>query len=93
MDNVVDFAVSDTPITLSDYINSPDMVSMPMAAQAAVIVYNLPGIADGSITLSMNLTSRIFLGEIYKWNHPSIVALNPGVALPNVYDHKTVNHL
>jgi phosphate transport system substrate-binding protein len=85
----VDFAMADSAQNLQDGINTPDMISIPFAAQALVLVYNLPGIADGSLTLSMEVTARIMLGNITSWKDPSIVALNPGVALPhtNVLSH------
>jgi ABC-type phosphate transport system substrate-binding protein len=82
--NSVDLAFTETYQTTADIINTPDMVSIPLAAQALVMVYNLPGITEGSLTLSMQLVARIFLGSITKWNDPSIVALNTGVLLPNV---------
>jgi hypothetical protein len=87
--NSVDFAIGDSAQNLQDGINTPDMASIPFAAQALVLVYNLPGIADGSLTLSMDLVTRIMLGNITSWKDPSIVTLNPGVALPdvNVLDH------
>jgi phosphate transport system substrate-binding protein len=81
--NSVDFATADSANTLADSIATPDMISIPLAAQALVVVYNLPGITDGSISLSMDLITRIFLGNITKWNDPSIMASNPGISLPN----------
>jgi phosphate transport system substrate-binding protein len=31
----------------------------------------------------MDITARIMIGNITSWSDPSIVALNPGVPLPN----------
>src|SRR5262249_49124166 len=36
------------------------------------------------LTLNGNVLSRIFLGQITKWNDPAIKALNPSAALPGL---------
>jgi hypothetical protein len=46
------------------------MYSMPYAAQALVIPYNIPGITS-TLILSTEVTARIFMGNITKWNDPA----------------------
>jgi exopolysaccharide biosynthesis protein len=41
--NSVDFSISDGAQNLQDGITTSDMISIPLAAQALVVVYNLPG--------------------------------------------------
>jgi ABC-type phosphate transport system substrate-binding protein len=59
------------------------MTSLPLAAQACVIVYNLAGVTDGSLILTTAVTARIFMGNITKWNDVAITSLNPSLTLPN----------
>ena len=44
---------------------------------------NIKGIAPGQLKLSGQVLGDIYLGKITKWNDAAIVALNPGVALPD----------
>jgi phosphate transport system substrate-binding protein len=48
-----------------------------------VTVVNLDGIAPGQMKLTGDVIAAIYLGKITKWNAPEIVALNPGVKLPD----------
>jgi phosphate transport system substrate-binding protein len=48
-----------------------------------VPVVNLEGIAPGQLKLSGAVLGDIYLGKITKWNAPEIIALNPGVKLPD----------
>lgn len=50
-------------------------------AGAAVVAYNLEGV--GSLNLTGDVVSDIFLGNITKWNDPAIAQLNPNQNLPN----------
>jgi phosphate transport system substrate-binding protein len=45
---------------------------------------NIPNIEEGAFMLTPPILARIFLGNITKWNDPILLALNPGLALPNV---------
>jgi ABC-type phosphate transport system substrate-binding protein len=51
--NSVDFALSDGAQNLQDGITTTDMTSIPFAAQALVVVYNLPG---NSISVEKGIT-------------------------------------
>ena len=51
---------------------------------AVVVIVNLPGIKPNELKLTGELLADIFVGKITKWNDPKLVALNPGVTLPNL---------
>jgi phosphate transport system substrate-binding protein len=44
---------------------------------------NIKGIAPGQIKMNGQVLGDIYLGKITKWNDPALVALNPGVPLPD----------
>jgi phosphate transport system substrate-binding protein len=48
-----------------------------------VPVVNVKGIAPGQLKLTGQVLGDIYLGKITKWNDAALVALNPGVALPD----------
>lgn len=73
----VDFGATDAPLT-----DPGDMFQFPMVEGEVVAAFNLPGIRN--INLTLEIVSRIYQGEITRWNHADIVALNPGVRLPNM---------
>jgi phosphate transport system substrate-binding protein len=47
-----------------------------------VIAYNLPGVTD--LRLTPELLEGIFLGNIKMWNDPKILAVNPGLIIPDM---------
>ncbi|PAK56029.1 phosphate ABC transporter substrate-binding protein PstS, partial [Staphylococcus capitis] len=47
-------------------------------------VVNIPGVKPDTVTLSGDVLADIYAGTITSWNDPKIVALNPGVKLPEV---------
>jgi phosphate transport system substrate-binding protein len=49
-----------------------------------VAIVNIPGIAEDQLRLTGPLLADIYLGKITRWNDPQIVALNPGLSLPNL---------
>ncbi len=56
---------------------------LPMTAGTIVLAYNLPGNPQG-LKLSREVYSKIFMGEIKKWNDPLIVKDNPDLKLPDL---------
>lgn len=56
----------------------------PTVVGGVVPVYNLPGIAAGSVKLTGSLLADIYLGKIKNWNDPALAELNKGIALPNL---------
>jgi len=79
----VDFANSDKPL-LHDEIVQNHLVQFPEVVISIVPVVHLPGVTAGQMVLDGDTLSKIFLGQIKKWNDPAIKKLNPKVALPNM---------
>jgi phosphate transport system substrate-binding protein len=59
------------------------MVQFPAVMGGVVTIYNLDGIASGTLKLDGPVLAEIFMGGITKWNDAKIAALNPGVKLPS----------
>jgi len=55
--------------------------NLPMVSGAISIAFNVDGVE--SLALTPELTAKIFIGEITKWNDPAIAAENEGVTLPD----------
>jgi phosphate transport system substrate-binding protein len=80
----VDFGASDAAMSDTEIASTGnDALMVPASAGCVVLAYNLPGF-NKELRLSRQAYSRIFLGEITKWNHPLIAKANPGVKLPNL---------
>jgi len=58
------------------------IVHIPTCLGAVVLAHNVPGNLE--IRLTPQVVADIFLGKITKWNDPQIVAVNPGVRLPDM---------
>lgn len=54
---------------------------VPLIAGPIAITYNIPGLK--ALRLDGATLSKIFLGEITKWNDKAITGLNKGIKLPN----------
>ncbi|MCX7348687.1 MAG: phosphate ABC transporter substrate-binding protein PstS, partial [Alphaproteobacteria bacterium] len=59
------------------------MLQFPMVMGGVVPALNVQGIGQRGLRLTGPLLGDIFLGNVKKWNDPKIVALNPGVTLPD----------
>jgi phosphate transport system substrate-binding protein len=78
----VDFGASDGPMSDDNLSKAPGkLLHIPTVAGADVVAYNLPG--NPALKFDAGTIAGVFLGEIKKWNDPKIVALNPGVTLPD----------
>ncbi|MCX7323312.1 MAG: phosphate ABC transporter substrate-binding protein PstS [Hyphomicrobiales bacterium] len=73
----VDFGATDAPVK-GDELTRDGMIQFPMVMGGVVPALNVAGIG-----LTGPLLGDIFLGNVKKWNDPKIVALNPGVMLPD----------
>jgi phosphate transport system substrate-binding protein len=78
----VDFANSDKPL-MHEEIAANHLVQFPQVVISIVPVVHLPGIRAGQMVLNGTVLSKIYLGQIVKWNDPAIEALNPGLSLPS----------
>ena len=79
----VDFGATDMPLTDAD-LAKDGMIQFPTVIGGVVPVVNIKGISPGQIKMNGQVLGDIFLGKISKWNDPALVALNPGVPLPDV---------
>jgi phosphate transport system substrate-binding protein len=78
----VDFGSSDAPMKIAE-LNQFGLGQFPSVIGGVVPIVNLKGIAPGKIRFTGPLLADIFLGKITKWNDPAIVAINPGLPLPD----------
>src|SRR3954463_419730 len=83
-DKTTDFGASDAPMTDAQLkaARGGDLLHIPMTLGAVVPIYNLPGVTK-PLVFSGAVLADIFRGKITVWNDPAIVALNPGVKLPD----------
>lgn len=78
----VDFGASDGPMTDEQLKQAPgELFHIPTVMGAVVATYNLPG--NPRLRFTPDVLADVFLGKITKWNDPRIMAVNPGVALPD----------
>jgi phosphate transport system substrate-binding protein len=82
IDNTVDFAGSDSLLSADEYTAGKDLQMYPMIAGAVVPTYNVEGVTQ-TLTLDRSTLVGIYDATITKWNDPAIIALNPGVTLPD----------
>lgn len=78
----VDFGASDMPLTLEEQ-NKAGLTQFPAIVGGVVPVTNLEGIVGGQLRLSGEVLADIYLGKIKNWSDKAIVALNPGVKVPD----------
>lgn len=80
-DPTVTFAVTEVPLSPGD-LAAEDRVQFPLILAAAAPVVNLD-LGGKDLVLDATLLSGIYRGEITHWSDPAIVALNPGLSLPD----------
>lgn len=80
--HTVDFGASDMPLEAAD-LKAAGLVQWPMVMGGVVPVVNIPGIAAGALEIDGPTLAAIYMGKITRWNDPALVALNPGVELPD----------
>ena len=78
----VDFGASDKPLD-EKKLKEDDLTQFPTVVGGVVPVFNLEGIKDGGVKLTGDILAQIYMGKITKWNDAAIVAINPGVSLPD----------
>jgi len=80
----VDFGASDAAMKNEEIAALPagtKVLHIPTALGAVVLTYDLPGVT--TLQLDSQNVADLFLGNVTKWNDPSIAANNPGVTLPD----------
>jgi phosphate transport system substrate-binding protein len=78
----VDFGASDMPLT-DEELAKDGLIQFPTVIGGVVPVVNIAGLQARQLRLTGAVLADIYLGKITKWNDPAIVALNPGVQLPD----------
>jgi phosphate transport system substrate-binding protein len=83
INHTVDFAASDAAMEDEEMARVKEGVQLlPMTAGEVVLAYNLPK-GPEELKLSREAYTKIFLGEISKWNDPIIAKANPGTEMPD----------
>ena len=81
-EGTVDFGASDAPMTDAELAKAKGpILHFPTVLGAVVITYNLSALTR-PLQLNGDVVSRIFGGNITKWNDSRIASLNPGLTLP-----------
>ena len=78
----VDFGASDMPLTDAE-LTKDGLIQFPTVIGGVVPVVNIKGISPGQMRITGTVLADIYLGKIIKWNDAALVALNPGVPLPD----------
>ncbi|MDE1769799.1 MAG: phosphate ABC transporter substrate-binding protein PstS [Thaumarchaeota archaeon] len=72
----VDFAGTDAPLQKSEIAKAPKgTLTIPESMGAIVVTYNVPGIYKNGLKLTGDVIAKIFMGQITKWNDPSLIKL------------------
>ncbi len=80
---IVDFGATDTPMTDQQmHAARVKLFHIPTVLGAVVPTYNLPGL-NANLKFSGEIIADIYLGKITQWRDPRILAMNPGVNLPD----------
>jgi phosphate transport system substrate-binding protein len=78
----VDFGASDAALSDQQLKDMPRrIVHIPTVAGAVVLAYNLPGFT-GTLKLTPDLVTGIYMGKVTTWNDKRIAAVNPGLTMP-----------
>lgn len=87
LSKTVRFACTDAYLTDPQLLEATaaggPVVHVPLVMGAVVATYNLPNV-EKPLRFTEGALADMFLGKIAKWNHPALVACNPGVALPDL---------
>lgn len=81
-DKSLDFSVSDVPLK-PEVLAEMSLLQFPMVVTGLVPVIHLDGVLPSSFKLDGATLADIYLNKITQWNDPALVALNPGLRLPN----------
>ncbi len=78
-----EIGASDACLSPADVTKYTNLVNIPLAVAALMVIYHVPGVGAAShLKLNGKVLARIFGGQITTWNDPAIKSLNPGVTLP-----------
>lgn len=78
----MDFAATDAPLSGPE-VAKRGYAQFPIVMGGIAIVANIKEVAPGSLRLNGPVLADIFCGKVKTWSDPAIVALNPGLTLPD----------
>ena len=78
----VEFGASDAPVK-PEKLEKGNLLQFPAIIGGVVPIINVAGIPYNSLKLSRLAITKIFMGEIKKWNDPIIAKENPSINLPD----------
>src|SRR6201993_2713722 len=78
----VTFGASDMPLQAAE-LDKIGCIQFPTVMGGIVPVVNLEGIQANELTIDGPTLAKIYLGEIKKWNDPTLAKLNPNAKLPD----------
>jgi phosphate transport system substrate-binding protein len=78
----VDFGASDEPLSPAA-LDSAGLYQFPTVVGGVTPVLNVGSVGPGQLKLTGPLLADIYAGAVVRWNDPRIVALNPGLKLPD----------
>jgi phosphate transport system substrate-binding protein len=81
LQGAVDFGATDVPMAPEE-VEHHRLAQFPISTGGIAVAVNLRGIPTSALRLSAPLLARIYLGEVTRWSDPAVVALNPGLPLP-----------
>lgn len=83
----IDFGATYPPLTYNQSLRAPNTLHIPESISAVVIGYNVRDSSGTPIPSGLRfngtVVAEIFLGNITRWNDPSIRQLNPNANLPD----------
>ena len=77
----VDFGATDDPVKPAE-LASLGLMQFPTVLAGIAVVANIRDVDASQLKLDGLTLSRIYLGEVVRWNDPQIAALNPQLLLP-----------
>jgi phosphate transport system substrate-binding protein len=78
-----DIGASDAYLSPATLAKHTQLVNIPLAVAALMVIYNVPGISPAThLKLDGKLLAWIYAGQITTWDDRAIAAVNPGVRLP-----------
>lgn len=82
-DFTVDFGASDVFLSDEEVAKiGREVIQVSTCIGGVVLGYNLPGV--DTLRLTPALISKIYLGEVTKWDDPAICEINPGKVFPSI---------
>jgi phosphate transport system substrate-binding protein len=79
----VQIGTSDAYMSDKQAMANPNILNIPLAISAQLVVVNLPELRGSSLKLSGPVLAGIYSGKIQEWDVAPIAALNGGVLLPH----------